>query len=218
MGVAAHLGIRLAEYDARIRTFIPDYEEMLDVGAGLVPAGGRTIVDLGIGTGALAWRCAKRAPQAKIVGVDADADIMNLARRRLGARATLLCGSFLRTPLPRCDATVASFALHHVRTRQAKARLYGRIHAALRPGGVFVTVDCHPARDPDLAREQMGVWTAHLLKSYNKSEARKLLNAWSHEDVYTPLEVEIRLMQQSGFEVEILWRRGAFAVLRGRRQ
>jgi hypothetical protein len=28
MGVATHLGIKLGEYDARIRTFIPDYEEI----------------------------------------------------------------------------------------------------------------------------------------------------------------------------------------------
>ena len=34
MSVATHLGIDLGEYDARIRTFIPHYEEMLDVAAG----------------------------------------------------------------------------------------------------------------------------------------------------------------------------------------
>ena len=33
MGVASHLGIQLTEYDRRIRTFIPDYEEMLDAAA-----------------------------------------------------------------------------------------------------------------------------------------------------------------------------------------
>lgn len=215
MGVATHLGIKLTEYDARIRTFIPDYEEMLDAAAGLVPSGARTIVDLGVGTGALAARCVKSARQAKVVGIDADADILNLARRRLGARATLLSGSFLRTALPGCDAVVASFALHHIRTRPAKARLYRRIHAALRPRGIFVTVDCHPASSSDLADEQMQAWAAHLRKSYSKSEAVKLLKTWSHEDVYTPLATEVELMRQSGFEVEILWRRGAFAVLRG---
>lgn len=214
MGVATHLGIKLTEYDARIRTFIPDYEEMLDTAAGLVPSSARTIVDLGVGTGALAARCVKMARQAKIVGIDADADILNLARRRLGPGATLLCGSFLRTPLPRCDAVVASFALHHIRTRQAKARFYRRVHAALRPRGIFMTVDCHPAASPELAREQMQAWAGHLRKSYSKSEAVKLLKAWSHEDVYTPLATEVELMQQSGFEVEIVWRRGAFAVIR----
>src|SRR5215831_1860740 len=31
MSVASHLGIDLNDYDSRIRTFIPHYEEMLDV-------------------------------------------------------------------------------------------------------------------------------------------------------------------------------------------
>ena len=215
MGVASHLGIKLTEYDARIRTFIPDYEEMLNVAARLIPVSTRTIVDLGVGTGALAARCVKSARQAKVVGIDADAEILNLARRRLGSRATLLSGSFLRTPLPRCDALVASFALHHIRTRQEKAMFYGRIHAALRPRGIFVTVDCHPATGPELAREQMEAWAAHLRKSYSKKEASELLKAWSHEDVYTPLANEVELMQRRRFEVEIMWRRGAFAVIRG---
>src|SRR5215469_13213298 len=100
MGVASHLGIKLSEYDARIRSFIPDYEEMLDVAAGAIPAGPRTVVDLGIGTGALAWRCARQARRAKITGIDADREILKMAQQRLGSRATLLCRSFLRAPIP----------------------------------------------------------------------------------------------------------------------
>ena len=34
MSVATHLGIKLTEYDSRIRIFIPHYEEMLDVASG----------------------------------------------------------------------------------------------------------------------------------------------------------------------------------------
>ncbi|HEY5161617.1 MAG TPA: hypothetical protein VII81_01280, partial [Terriglobales bacterium] len=64
MDVAAHLGIDIVEYDERIRTFIPDYEEMLDVAAEAIPASARTIVDLGTGTGALAARCVERASRA----------------------------------------------------------------------------------------------------------------------------------------------------------
>jgi ubiquinone/menaquinone biosynthesis C-methylase UbiE len=218
MGVAAHLGIKLTEYDARIRTFIPHYEEMLAVAADSIPANARTIVDLGIGTGALAGRCARRARAATIVGIDSDGEILKMARRRLGSRAELLCGSFLRVPLPRCDAVVASLALHHIASVAAKARLYSRIHAALRPRGVLVTVDCHPAGDPDLAREHQQAWTAHLLKSYTKPEAQKLMRAWSHEDYYRSLATEAGLMQRAGFRVEVLWRREGFAVLLGKRR
>jgi tRNA (cmo5U34)-methyltransferase len=217
MSVAAHLGIKLADYDARIRTFIPDYEEMLAVAGVAIPARTRTIVDLGIGTGALSARCLASAPAARVVGIDVDPAIVALAARRLRDRATFATGSFLRAPLPRCDAAVASFSLHHVRTRAAKAALYRRIHAALRPRGLFISVDCQPASDPAVRRAQRQAWLAHLRRAYTAARSAALLDAWASEDVYVPLDAELALMRRSGFRVDVLWRRGAFAVLRAAR-
>jgi ubiquinone/menaquinone biosynthesis C-methylase UbiE len=212
-GVATHLGIDLREYDARIRTFIPDYEAMIETAAAAVPAAARTIVDLGTGTGALAQGCLKHAPHAAIVGIDADAGILEMAAQRLGRRARLVCGSFLRTEVPAADAVVASFALHHVRTRAAKRSLYERVRAALGTRGVFITVDCHPATNRTLARQQRDLWRAHLRRSYSHREADALLAAWAREDVYVPLADEMRLLQQSGLGADIIWRRGSFAVI-----
>ena len=217
MGVASHLGIKLTEYDSRIRTFIPHYEEMLDVAAAAIPPRARTIVDLGIGTGALSSRCLTAAASARTVGIDVDPEILALAARRLGDRATFTIGSFVRTPLPACDALVASFALHHIRTRAARASLYRRIRAALRRGGLFIGVDCHPASDPGVRRAQLEAWQAHLRRSYSPARARAIFAAWSHEDVYVPLDAEIALLRAARFRVELLWRRGAFAVLRAAR-
>ena len=217
MSVAAHLGIDLADYDARIRTFIPDYEEMLDVAAAALPKSTRTIVDLGVGTGALAARCLDAVPKARVFGIDVDPDILAMASRRLGRRATFAAGSFLRAELPRCDAAVSSFALHHVRTRAAKAALYTRLHAALRPGGLLLSVDCQPAADPGVRRTQMDKWVAHLRLAYSPARAARLLDAWAGEDVYVPLDGELDLLRRRGFRVEVLWRRGAFAVLRAAR-
>ena len=217
MGVATHLGIKLTEYDSRIRTFIPHYEEMLDVAAAAIPPRARTIVDLGIGTGALSARCLLTATRAQIVGIDVDPEILTLARRRLGDHASLVAGTFLRASLPACDAVVASYALHHVRTRPVKKALYRRIHAALRPGGLFVSVDCYPALDRTVRRAQFDAWLAHLRHRYSPAHSKTLLEAWSHEDVYVPLEADTALMHDSGFRVELLWRRGAFAVVRAAR-
>ena len=218
MSVASHLGIRLDEYDARIRTFIPDYDEMLEAAAALVPPDTRTIVDLGIGTGALSARCVERARGARIVGIDADADILAVATRRLGVRLTAISGSFLRTPLPHADVMVASFALHHVRTRAAKTALYRRARAALAPRGRLIVVDCEPATDRGLREAQRDAWLAHLRQSYSAAKARALLAAWSREDVYVPLDAEVRLMGGSGLRGEVVWRRGAFAVIAARTQ
>lgn len=221
MSVARHLGIKLADYDSRIRTFIPRYEEMLDVAASAIPARSRAIVDLGIGTGALSARCLKTARQARTVGIDVDPAILALAQRRLGqppgSRATFVAASFLRARLPACDAVVASFSLHHVRTRPSKAALFRRIRAALRPRGLFISVDCHPAADPAVRRAQFDEWRTHLRRAYSPARARALLEAWSHEDVYVPLDAEVALIRAAGFRVELLWRRGAFAVIRAAR-
>jgi len=215
MGVASHLGIQLAEYDMRIRTFIPDYEEMLAAAAAALPPSTRTLVDLGTGTGALAARCLAVAPCARVVGVDADAAILRVAARRLGHRATLVAGSFVRRPLPRCDAVVASFALHHVRTRDAKARLYRAIRSALARHGRVISVDCHPARDAGTAAGQLAGWRQHLERRYPPRAAKHFLRAWSKEDVYVPLDGELALMARAGFKPEVVWRKGAFAVLVG---
>jgi ubiquinone/menaquinone biosynthesis C-methylase UbiE len=218
MGVASHLGIDVAEYDARIRTFIPDYEALIAAGASAVPRSARTIVDLGTGTGALAARCLGRARGARLHGIDADAGMLTIAAQRLAAarppaRASFVTGNFLRAPIPRCDAVVASFALHHVRTRAAKLRLYQRVRSALGRGGVLVSVDCNPSPDPAEAGAQRDAWTAHLRRHYPRRRADGFLRAWSKEDVYVPLDAEIRLLERAGFRVKVDLRLGSFAVL-----
>ena len=214
MGVAAHLGIDLREYDARIRTFIPDYGAMLDAAASAVPAGARRIVDLGIGTGALAARCLARAKRARVTGIDVDPQILEVAARRLAGRSDFLVGNFARMPIPRADAVVASFALHHVRTRAAKGRLYARVTAALGRRGQFITVDCHPSADRRLAAAQRDAWRTHLRRTYSPAKAEMFLRMWSKEDVYLPLGAEVELMRRSGLRAEVLWRKDAFAVIR----
>ena len=214
VGAATHLGIDLAEYDARIRTFIPDYEEMLDVAAAAVAPTSRRIVDLGTGTGALAARCLARARQTQLVGIDVDAAMAAVARRRLGRRASFVTGDFSRVPLARCDTVVSSFALHHVRTRTAKRRLYDRVRRALGTGGVLVVVDCQPAGDRRVATLQRDAWRRHLRRTYSRARADGFLRVWSKEDVYVPLDAELALMRGARLRPEVIWRKGAFAVIR----
>ena len=171
------------------------------------------MIDLGVGTGALSSRVLVRAGRAAIVGIDEDPAILELAARRLGSRATLICDSFLRAPFPAADAVVGSFALHHVRTHSARLRLYRRVRAALRGGGVMVAADCYPARDRRLAAAQMQAWRAHVARTYSPARTAALFRSWSREDTYVPLAVEWETLTEAGFRVEIAWRRDAFAVL-----
>jgi len=219
MSVAAHLGIDLREYDARIRTFIPAYDAMLDALAAAlastVPGRTPTVVDLGIGTGSVAARCLEARPRARVIGIDEDDGMLAAARTRLGTRVTLVPASFERVDLPRGDAFVASLALHHLPTRARRLRLLRRCHRALRTGGVLISADCHPASSPRLQAADRSEWLRHLEQTYTPREARAYLRAWAKEDFYVPLVEEIDLLARAGFAVDIAARRHAFAVIVG---
>lgn len=217
MSAASHLGINLREYDARIRTFIPRYEAMLDEAASVVHLAGRSpiVADLGIGTGALSARVLQAAPRARIVGVDSDDAMLAVARRRLGGRLTTLHGDFERIleQSPAVDAVTASFALHHVRTRKQKAALYRRIHRRLRRRGLLVSADCYPASDPRLRERDRDAWLGHLQKYYTRRQAIGFFKAWARDDVHFSLEDELRMLRAAGFRPEIRWRVESFAVV-----
>jgi trans-aconitate methyltransferase len=218
MGVATHLGIRLREYDVRIRTFIPHYEDILDAAAAALRPLRRArplVVDLGVGSGALSARLLGVKPGARLVGIDADAGMLGLAERRLGRRLAARHEDFLSATLPRCDAVTASFALHHVARPATKARLYARILEALRSGGLFVNADCCPASNRRLQAIDRAAWLAHLTRRYGRARAAAFLRAWAEEDTYFRLEDEVELLRSAGFSVDVPWRRDSFAVVVG---
>ena len=218
MGTESHLGIDLAEYDSRIRTFIPGYEVMHDSVAQTLAATTRrqrpTILELGIGTGALAARCLEARPSARVIGVDEDLTMIEATRARLGGRLhTALKGSFEAIDLPRCDAIVACLALHHVPPGPRRGRMFRKLRRALRPGGVFINADCFPASNPRLAAADRAAWVTHLEASYTPREVRGFFRRWAGEDHYVPLSEEVAALERAGFRVDVTMRHGAFAVI-----
>lgn len=218
MGVAGHLRIELNEYDARIRAFVPGYEELIFGAAralNLVSATTPTIVDLGIGTGALAAACMAIRPTASVVGLDSDDGMLNAARSRFAgmSQVTLLAKDFLQAPIPPCDALGACLSLHHIRTADAKRAFYSRCRAALRPSGILVSADCFPGKHERIAVQHREAWLTHLQKTCTRAQAEGHLESWAGEDVYFPLDDELDWLRTAGFHPEVLWRQDGFAVL-----
>jgi tRNA (cmo5U34)-methyltransferase len=217
--VRRHLRVEVDAYDETIRRFIPGYETMLATVARAVAAGGPGLVlDLGAGTGALSEAILQHDAVGAIELVDVDREMLDQARARLarfGSRARFREQSFL-DPLPACDAVTASLALHHIPEMDAKGALYRRIHASLRPGGVFVNADAVMPADARGREAGYAVWAAHMVsRGIPEERAWQHFAEWAEEDTYQPIEQELAAMAAAGFETGIALHEGPLAVLVG---
>lgn len=219
--VSQHLRIDTAEYDAIIRRFIPDYEEMITRAAALVAEGEPTLVlDLGAGTGALSEQVLLRTSSTTVALWDVDPSMLDVARHRLarfGTRAEFVAGSF-HDPLPAADRVMASLALHHVTDLAAKRVLYARIGAALRPGGRFVNADAVvPKEAPRNAAVYRAV-IAHMgAHGIDADRAWQHLDEWAGEDRYYSIEEELESITGAGLEPRCVWRGALVSVTEGRK-
>ena len=224
--VRRHLRLEIAAYDETIRRFIPGYEPMIEVAAREAAAdadeapGAGLVLDLGGGTGALAEAILAHPEVGAVALIDVDGEMLAQARTRLarfGGRARFLVQSFL-DPLPPCDGVVASFALHHVPTMDAKRALYVRIHEALRPGGRFVNADATMPAEPTARAATWRSWADHMIEQgIDEERAFAHFEEWAAEDTYFPLEEELAGMRAAGFHADCVWREGPMAVVAGRK-
>ncbi len=175
------------------------------------------VIDAGVGTGGLTAEILRARPGANVTGIDGDAAMLDVARKRLGAGSTFstMHGDFTTVPLPPCDAIVGTLAFHHIRTHESKKAFYARCFSPLRDGGLLVSGDRMPESDASVAQEQHEAWIAHMSRSYSREESLRFLESWSGEDTYLPLEDELTLLDAAGFSVRIAWKKDGFATVVG---
>ena len=95
--------------------------------------GDETVLDAGCGSGTVTESLLDRLPNGRVIGVDADADMVEKAKAKLGDRALLLRQDLLDLVLPEpVDAAFSNAVFHWIPDHE---RLFARLHAALKPGG-----------------------------------------------------------------------------------
>ena len=135
------IGVRLTMREKRWRPLI--VEEIAAVDPGVV-------VDLGCGTGTLTTAVAERLPAARVVGVDGDPKILDLAKDKAGSdRVEWVEG--LADDLPfddgEVDVLVATLVFHHLPLGTKRAAL-AEARRVLCPGGRLVVGDWGRPQDP----------------------------------------------------------------------
>jgi trans-aconitate 2-methyltransferase len=128
----------LRDWDATTydRVAEPQLEWALEVLERLPLRGHETVLDAGCGSGRVTAELLKRVPQGRVIAVDADAAMVEHARRRLPDRVEVFQRDLLDLELDaQVDAVFSNAVLHWIPDHE---RLFERLYAALRPGGALV--------------------------------------------------------------------------------
>jgi SAM-dependent methyltransferase len=196
---------------------------------------GGLVVDLGCGSGV--WARILTDAGYDVLGVDYSAAMIALARKR-APRATFRNESYLKTVLPPCDAvTSIGECLNYLFDRNGEAplaALFRRVHAALRPGGVFVFDILEPGQLPDgkpQKRHRTGddwavmvefeedkarrVLTKHITSFRRVSRLYRRDEEVHRQKLYARQDVAAALAR-AGFAVRVLRGYGEFRLGRGR--
>jgi ubiquinone/menaquinone biosynthesis C-methylase UbiE len=142
--------------------------------AAVAPGPGQRILDLGCGTGTLAIALKRSCPHAEVVGLDADADVLERARAKARQHAVDVDFHLGLAEEPPADAAfaaasfdtcVSSLVFHHL-TPAAKTRALAQVHRLLKPGGMLHIADWGQPRTP-LAR--LGFLATRLLDGFENT-------------------------------------------------
>jgi tRNA (cmo5U34)-methyltransferase len=150
------------------------------------------LLDLGTGTGETVLAVLGHHSSARLVGVDENPAMLEVARGRLEGREAELVVADLLDPLPAgpFDLVTSALAIHHL-DGPGKALLFARVADVLRPGGRFVMGDV-------VIPENSSDAVAPLHPGYDKPSTAAEQVEW---------------LTAAGFVVTVVWSEGDLAVL-----
>jgi ubiquinone/menaquinone biosynthesis C-methylase UbiE len=106
---------------------------------------GQSVLDLGCGTGTLAIMVKQRVPTAEVTGLDADPDMLKVARYKSARENVPIkfdVGMTYDLPYPDAsfDRIMSSIMIHHLKTPDKK-RTAQEVFRVLKPGGRLHIID-----------------------------------------------------------------------------
>ena len=208
------------EYNDAIARCVPRYREMLWALTRYHPTGWqpRDILDLGCGSGNLTETIAKTFPDAATRALDLSPKLLAQCAGRMTNRPGMTCQQAdMRTvefPAESFDLVVSSIAIHHLRDDE-KRDLFRRIHAWLRPSGVFAYSDQFAGATDDIYAKHIADWHD---QSRELGSSEEDWDAWMRhqdaQDFHASLPDQLDWLRQAGFRVvDCPWRYLLWTVL-----
>lgn len=216
--------MKASEYDIKIKKTVPKYQEMQDVIVSLLPFKRNApikVLDLGIGTGNLSSTLLRQFPNAKIVGIDKDEEMLKIASkklRRITSKIKMIEGDFSSfLPEGKYDAVISLLSIHHL-TDSQKRKLFERIYQILKSRGIFVNGDFVVSDFNFINRKSAKIEEA-FMRSQGIKEPGLLTSGGkicAGDDIPTTVDNQTKWLKQVGFkEADCVWKYLNYAIYCG---
>jgi tRNA (cmo5U34)-methyltransferase len=208
-------------YDRDRSLLIPGCELFYGWALELIPARAKSIVDLGAGSGLMTQRLMQRFPDSEIHLVDFSGTMLELARRRLSddPRLTFTQADYAVDEIPQnVCAVVSSLSIHHL-DDASKPRVFAKIYAALKPGGVFVNADQVAGPRPELEERYRVLWLEQVRAAGATEQQISDSLYRQQQDRCVDVERQLAWMRKAGFaDADCWYKQARFAVLAASKQ
>lgn len=209
-------------FDERVVKIVPYYRDMLETVVAAMPFKRDKpikVIDLGSGTGTVAYLVKKRFPKAEVKCIDMSQNMLDIAAQKLNGMNNVefeLAGIEKYVYNGKYDAIISSLALHHLNPGKGKKKIYKNIFGALNKGGVFIIADIIISADKNIQKIFINKWAEFILKSYTHKDVQKNYERYKKEDRPAVLENDLKMLKDVGFKkVETLWKYCNFAAYGG---
>jgi tRNA (cmo5U34)-methyltransferase len=207
-----------AEYDAQRQYVIPQMD--LYYGAAVWAAESNelnpAILDIGAGTGLFAALMLEKFPAAELTLLDISENMLAVARERFAAKKNVryVVNDYSRADLGGSyDICCSALSIHHL-DPEDKERLFGKIFAALRPGGLFVNADQADGESLYFRERYLEYWNEFLQNGpLGETDHAEILKRRDLLDKNERLSVQLQWLHECGFaDVDVVYKNRTFIV------
>ncbi len=220
--IKEHFEKEAVVFDRLFFKIMPRYQEMMEAVVDAFPfhkSDRLKIIDLGCGTGNLSQKLLAAHPNARITCVDMAENMLQMAGVKLASAGNVgfWHGDMRDYVYPsKCDAIVASMALHHIDAKD-KPGFYRRLYRALSREGVFFGIDIFVSSSSHLQKLYMDKWKAFMrTNGLPPKKTNEMIARHQREDRPVCIEAELAMLRGAGFRyVDVLLKHYNFAAYGG---